>query len=159
VPWAKKGDDPVREPGEPIWLKQIWFAGCHSDIGGSYAEDESRLSDVTLNWMVEEATTLPLPMQVDGSKLHLFPDAGGMQHSEVQAMRELYPNWVPNKWRLVWKEHPRVEALGAPQHPSVDERFRLAAILDCGESKPYRPYSLRNEERFKALYLQIGDSQ
>ena len=23
---------------KPKWLKQVWFAGCHSDIGGSYLE-------------------------------------------------------------------------------------------------------------------------
>lgn len=26
---------------EPKWLKQAWFPGCHSDIGGSYPEAES----------------------------------------------------------------------------------------------------------------------
>jgi len=31
-------------------LKQCWFAGCHSDIGGGYKEHD--LSDMTLFWMV-----------------------------------------------------------------------------------------------------------
>src|SRR3546814_18222947 len=39
---------------KPEWLEQIWFAGCHSDVGGSYPEDESRLSDIALEWMVGE---------------------------------------------------------------------------------------------------------
>ncbi|EMD42110.1 hypothetical protein CERSUDRAFT_110653 [Gelatoporia subvermispora B] len=30
-------------------LKQCWFAGCHSDIGGGYKEHD--LSDLTLTWM------------------------------------------------------------------------------------------------------------
>ncbi|MDM0022095.1 DUF2235 domain-containing protein [Variovorax saccharolyticus] len=34
-------------------FKQIWFRGVHSDIGGSYRE--SGLSNITLNWMVNEA--------------------------------------------------------------------------------------------------------
>jgi hypothetical protein len=37
-------------------LMQWWFAGNHSDIGGSYAETESRLSDIALQWMIEQAT-------------------------------------------------------------------------------------------------------
>src|SRR5437868_3038645 len=34
------------------WFEQVWFAGNHSDIGGSYPENDSRLSDITLNWML-----------------------------------------------------------------------------------------------------------
>lgn len=34
-------------------LKQYYFAGAHSDVGGSY--DEDGLSDCSLKWMVEEA--------------------------------------------------------------------------------------------------------
>jgi hypothetical protein len=41
----------------PNRLIQLWFAGNHSDIGGSYAEAESRLSDNALWWMIEQATT------------------------------------------------------------------------------------------------------
>ena len=59
VPWG----DPkaVREtaPEEPDWLQQFWFAGDHSDIGGSYIENESRLSDISLQWMVQEAQKIP----------------------------------------------------------------------------------------------------
>lgn len=57
----------MREPGEPEWLEQMWFAGNHSDIGGSYGEDESRLSDIALGWMVEQATSLPHPLIEDGT--------------------------------------------------------------------------------------------
>jgi uncharacterized protein (DUF2235 family) len=40
-------------PGQDI--KQVWFAGVHSDVGGSYAEMESGLSKITLQWMLCEA--------------------------------------------------------------------------------------------------------
>ena len=56
---------------------QMWFAGNHSDIGGSYPEDESRLSDISLDWMLEEATLEPHPILVDRSKLKLHPDPLG----------------------------------------------------------------------------------
>ena len=36
-------------------FKQVWFAGSHSDVGGSYPETESRLSDIALAWMTQEA--------------------------------------------------------------------------------------------------------
>ena len=44
----------VREGPHP--LIQLWFAGNHSDIGGSFAEAESRPSDNALWWMIEQAT-------------------------------------------------------------------------------------------------------
>jgi uncharacterized protein (DUF2235 family) len=47
-------------------IKQVWFSGVHSDIGGSYAEAESGLSKITLEWMLCEAVLLGL--LVDGQK-------------------------------------------------------------------------------------------
>lgn len=58
--------DEQREDFEPtIWqprpgvdLKQVWFAGVHSDIGGSYPPDKQtglRASDLSLDWMVSQA--------------------------------------------------------------------------------------------------------
>ena len=37
---------------QPGSLKEVWFAGAHSDVGGGYAT--SLLSGVSLNWMLEE---------------------------------------------------------------------------------------------------------
>jgi uncharacterized protein (DUF2235 family) len=36
-------------------VKQVWFAGVHSDVGGSYAMEESALSNIALEWMLLEA--------------------------------------------------------------------------------------------------------
>jgi uncharacterized protein (DUF2235 family) len=36
-------------------LKEVWFAGVHGDIGGSYPEKESGLAAIALKWMVDEA--------------------------------------------------------------------------------------------------------
>jgi uncharacterized protein (DUF2235 family) len=51
-------------PGQNI--KQVWFAGVHSDVGGSYAPAESGLSQIALEWMLCEA--VPLGLLVDPSK-------------------------------------------------------------------------------------------
>jgi hypothetical protein len=34
----------------PQVLKQVWFSGSHSDVGGGYPDHD--LSDITLIWMV-----------------------------------------------------------------------------------------------------------
>jgi type VI secretion system (T6SS) phospholipase Tle1-like effector len=84
-------------------FKQFFFAGNHSDVGGSYAEVESRLSDIVLAWMLEEAVSVPDglrvgPAYVNGAKvtgtgdqgaaLHLHPADNGVQHSEITATRD-----------------------------------------------------------------------
>lgn len=152
VEWGVKGQHVAYEPGEPEWLRQVWFAGCHSDIGGSYDEDESRLSDIALSWMLEQTAELPHPLLVDRSRLYLFPSAAGMQHCEIQRMLDRYPDWVPQAWRIAWKAKSRIEARGAPLHRSVYERFDLASVRHCGEVRPYRPDSLALDVRLTRYY-------
>jgi uncharacterized protein (DUF2235 family) len=43
--------DPL--PGQD--LLQLWFSGVHSDVGGSYTQPTSGLSNITLQWMLNEA--------------------------------------------------------------------------------------------------------
>jgi len=47
----------IWETRENINIKQVWFAGAHSNIGGSYKADNdgSLLSDIALLWMLKEA--------------------------------------------------------------------------------------------------------
>lgn len=52
------------EPGKNI--RQVWFAGVHSDVGGSYEEAESGLSKIALEWMLIEATRARL--EIDQSR-------------------------------------------------------------------------------------------
>ncbi len=156
VQWDVKGGLVPQVPGEPEWLQQVWFAGCHSDIGGSYDEDESRLSDIALGWMVEQAAALPQPVLIDRSRLNLFPSAAGMQHCEIQQMVDRYPDWVPGWMRWTWGAEPRIHARGAPIHPTVLERFALSAVRHCGEAKPYRPSTLALDERLANYFEPAG---
>jgi uncharacterized protein (DUF2235 family) len=43
--------DPTLEEGQT--LKQVWFMGMHTDVGGGYPEKE--LSDIVLEWMMQHA--------------------------------------------------------------------------------------------------------
>lgn len=43
---------PVHDATQDV--KEVWFAGVHSDVGGSYAETESQLSKVAFRWMLCE---------------------------------------------------------------------------------------------------------
>lgn len=46
-------------------LKQVWFSGAHSNVGGSYKPDKdgSLLSDNALNWMIREAGAAGLTIE------------------------------------------------------------------------------------------------
>lgn len=35
-------------------MKQVWFAGTHTDVAGSVYEPEAGLAKITMNWMREE---------------------------------------------------------------------------------------------------------
>ncbi|HUG41556.1 MAG TPA: DUF2235 domain-containing protein [Longimicrobiales bacterium] len=41
------------KPKDDQVVRQVWFAGVHSDVGGGYPEDG--LSDITLDWMLRAA--------------------------------------------------------------------------------------------------------
>ena len=44
-------DAPGRQSGD---FKEVWFAGVHSDVGGTF-EPDHRLADISLEWLVSEA--------------------------------------------------------------------------------------------------------
>lgn len=53
-------------PRDGVDLKQVWFAGVHSDVGGSYAPDKNTnnvASDTPLQWMLKEATQAGLQLE------------------------------------------------------------------------------------------------
>jgi len=168
VPWGQP------DSGQ---LSQFWFAGNHSDIGGSYPETESRLSDISLHWMLEEILKLDHPVRFGpvtvngsavagtgaiGTPLHLYPDATSLQHSEVSGMRdtidairERLPRVVRGflanaNYEIIKRSIPH----GAKIHPTVTERFALETVIDCASDKlgNYRPEALRDHDDFKQYY-------
>lgn len=152
VPWDVDGDLVRYDAGKPEWLRQVWFAGNHSDIGGSYPEDESRLSDIALQWMIEQATELGHPLLLDRTKLRLFPSAAGTQHCEIASMRDWYPSWVPSALRRVWPRQVRTVLREAVLHPTVFERFNLRQVFKYGIGMPYRPENLSGHVRLRTFY-------
>ena len=124
------------------WFVQRWFAGNHSDIGGSYPENESRLSDISLEWMLDAATLAGL--KYDPSVLQLYPDPTGPQHDETRS------SFVFS----IARKLPRRIDNDAPLHPSVLVRFETTEVLHYDTMKPYRPENLRNHGRVKHYYTE-----
>ena len=138
-PRVKWGAPGVSKPGTPPWFEQLWFAGNHSDIGGSYPENESRLSDVTLRWMVDAAAQAG--MTDDPSVLRTYPDPPGQQHDETRT----------GVFRLA-RKLSRNPPKDAPLHPTVIARLSARRVLQFDEAKPYRPDCLRDHEEAKRFF-------
>lgn len=135
-------------------FRQRWFPGNHSDIGGSYAEDESRLSDISLSWIIEEALMGPHPILLDREKLRLHPDPAGPQHSEVFAQQN--GSWWARRPR--WPVQERyIDPVYAELDPSVIARLSADNVIDCDTIMKYRPQSLRGHTKTAHLYGEAPD--
>lgn len=70
----------------PAWtgkLEQAWFAGVHSDVGGSQSRDG--LANEALHWLVEKAESLGLVFDSD-FLLHYTPCFNGDIHDSMSTM-------------------------------------------------------------------------
>ena len=100
------------------YIRQVWFAGVHSDVGGSYKE--SGLSDVALKWLIDEALKHGLIIN-EGKYSQIKPNPEDKLHNS------LLPFW----WILGWKRRKIVN--DSLIHHSVYERI---------EKKNYNPQNL-----------------
>jgi uncharacterized protein (DUF2235 family) len=129
--------DPL--PGQDF--QQKWFPGVHSDVGGSYPENESGLSKIALKWMLDEARTAGLSFdeakvgQVLGETDSAYApaDPAAKLHTSLYGgwwVLEFFPKchkvktpdgeWV-KRWELPMGK-PRAVPPDAVIHPSVEER-------------------------------------
>ena len=136
VPWDPEG---LRDLTTG-WFEQVWFAGIHADVGGGYLENEARLSDISLQWMVDRAASTPFPVKVEPRFLSLYPSFSGTQHDERKA------GGIP------WTFGLRTILADARLHPTVIERFKLPGVMIFDQIKPYRPKSLRYHNDVKQYY-------
>ncbi len=116
--------DEQREDFEPtVWesrtgvdLKQVWFAGVHADIGGSYPPDrDTKLiaADAPLKWMLSEAKKKGLRIEphittalTDGVKANIHKSRNHVYRFKTPLIRPLVIDDQPTKL-----------------HPSVKERY------------------------------------
>lgn len=113
--------------------RQVWFSGCHSDIGGGYPEAESGLSKFPLHWMIRQAQAHGLNANtsmfnhlVEGKARrgsqheYVEPSAGAELHkSSTGAWRIL--EWLPKK--VKWREWPARKAKFGLYLPHYEPRM------------------------------------
>jgi hypothetical protein len=78
-------------PSPPVagqTLQQVWFSGVHCDVGGGYPETD--LSDITLSWMMGQATKLGLQ----------FDPKVSAQYAAIEAKNAL--GQIHTSWSVMW---------------------------------------------------------
>ena len=144
---------------------ELWFAGAHSDVGGSYHRDG--LSDNTLRFMLDELARRKLGLitiapsevkykQINASKddlelefddLVIEPNVFGKNHQQSRP-------WLISKWTLydrkvVVIENDRITKKRPKIHHSVAER--IYGDID------YRPAGLKNRKH-QVIYADNTDN-
>jgi len=111
-------------------VRQEWFAGVHSDIGGGYKEQG--LSDVALQWMIGEAQSLDLSFDQDmlSDPKFINPDFTAPIHDSyrlgyrllerLRVKRHVRPVCPKTDEKLPTEERPINESI----HESVGKKMR-----------------------------------
>lgn len=149
-------------------IKQVWFSGVHSDIGGGYPEGESGAAKIPLKWMFKEAEEHGIVFRthmasrlVDGknpknsTRHYTAPDSNADLHNSMN-LAWFILEWFPKSSKLKeWKERksflgmyfprsePRFIKEDAVIDPSVFERTKYCA------NKPYKSANLEVQRQLE----------
>ena len=77
-------EEPSGAPTEDERVKQVWFEGAHSDVGGGYRE--TGLSDTSLLWMAREAHDAGLVFDVPLLTHYVNSGSDPIRHSPLNRM-------------------------------------------------------------------------
>jgi uncharacterized protein (DUF2235 family) len=155
-------------------IVQAWFAGVHSDVGGSYTQTESTPAMDAFKWILSEAEADGL--QINDDKRAAILGDGSSKYPALTQMNQragelhslhssLTWKWAPleafphkyfdeigtKRWRLSPWPHSREIPDGSLIHPSL--RNRLA------KDKAYKPQNLERDSIKNFAAKDLADSQ
>jgi uncharacterized protein (DUF2235 family) len=116
-------------------VMQRVFPGAHADVGGGYTarHNESGLSDIALEWMVEQLKTVGVQF-TDPVYTPFASDPSGTAHKP----------WKKPPFNLPGLAKPRVlKGRGIPEHPSIQQRVD-AGPVKADPDEPPAPYAPTN---------------
>jgi uncharacterized protein (DUF2235 family) len=121
--------DPTAPPDQVV--RQVWFAGVHSDIGGGYAEHGA--ADLSFLWMAAQVWEL-LDLDPDGiaAELDRSQDyARAMLHQSLSKLFRLFGRAIHRRLNTGINEavHPSVlDRIGTPASPVYDPRQKAVLL-------------------------------
>jgi uncharacterized protein (DUF2235 family) len=115
----------TQPPGIKEQIKEVWFPGVHSDVGGGYCEAQSGLSKVPLEWMLGEAQASGLLLDRERTELvlgekdnsYVKPDASAAAHDSMTLA-----------WRFL-EFVPRLEWLTMRRRPNLFRRRPIGHLI------------------------------
>ena len=153
-------------------IEQVWFAGCHSDVGGGYFDRD--LADIPLLWMIDRAKAAGL--QVDEKTPGLLPQANAIdvlapthdpregwsvkdrltptirsvceQNVAVDIMERLYRPLGPNR--------KPVKTINEQVHWTVAERFGKEGLTSPKDKATSRKTARYSPKNLKPLFDDAG---
>jgi len=113
-------------------MKQVWFSGVHTDVGGGYSEDD--LSNISLKWMIKESKAKGLLFKDESEAYKNFidsnPNVNGIMHNEGNK----FPGCWFKKEQRSWDK----SILGEPcVHESVLKRAKNTFNKDVPVYSPW----------------------
>ena len=128
-------------PEDPDRVKQVWFEGAHSDVGGGYGE--TGLSDTALLWMVSEANQRGLVFDRPLLDSYIAGQSPAIRHN---SLRWFYR--ISNLRKRMLSRRPEEKSLFVGQRrnlcaPGSGVRLSSAARSHYFDAeKDYRPRNL-----------------
>ncbi len=143
VPWEGKATDNQR-------ILQYWFPGVHSDIGGGY--EDRGLADITLAWMVDQATRDEVGLIVDPADLKY-----GSAVAENRHRGHMHNERGSFFKRAIFWEGLRSVSASAPMEaaaPASIEDGTVAGVTKkrASEDDGYRPKPLQEHPDLKPFF-------
>lgn len=96
------------QPAASARIKQVWFPGVHSDVGGGYPDAQGGLSKVAFEWMIREvqdlgavrleAATVAKLLDSTGTGKYSRPNPLGGAHESLEGLWHLM-EWLPRRLR------------------------------------------------------------
>lgn len=136
----QSADRPFTDPALPS-VEQRWFAGVHSDVGGSYAR--RGLADTALVWMADAACQAGLRL-LPGAGAGWKPDPQAAAHDEVGR------GWFGSLWALAGLQHRTL-----PRPLTAEERAACWARHAAVEAPAWRRLAITGAVALTLLVLVV----
>jgi type VI secretion system (T6SS) phospholipase Tle1-like effector len=126
--WTTPGGQSLQDADR---VQQLWFPGCHSDVGGGYRE--SGLSDGALRWMIDEAsahTSLAFSSQakeIQGDPFDVLHDSCVGPYQRISPTPRSVPRIRPESTRVHDSAVRR-----CLQPPARQDPYRPSVELESG---------------------------
>jgi hypothetical protein len=155
--WTDENDNVLNDPDDTGRVRQVWFPGVHSDVGGGYVE--CGLSDLALDWMIKQTALSGLAFDPAFTK-QLRPDFQGLLHDSLTGAFKAMRSRPRNRPILTTATAYHSAAVDRDQAPPLTQSpyHQTSLRLKPGETSAPIPIYARNHWNETGLFLEEGAS-